>query len=363
MSSCGGLSGTSENQTNVPADLADLQNEEAADSAPPSNLESDPTPIPTPDPVVPIPSPDETANVVAPDPNDMGALLLGENVTIMRSATCLTEPVELDVALFDNARSDYGFWEAWNNANVDSSVSAELKTQYSADPYLGNKDVALQMRAYCDNQSTFKINLLRKFGNWQSQHFNGLVFTDGALRASQLSHVLMDIAVDNQLSVLPSEDQVSAVFADTFQTITGQAFVPTDIDNGNYTFRLELADRDAPAEERVLKSSIFIQLDPAEYAEARFARIIVPISQMNWFYEQNYQSTPVTLQELLALNATLSKAIITAETSENALVRGLLDQAVDDPDFSVDANFDALNLPEIFKDQHLELIRIGFIYQ
>ncbi|MEJ2669948.1 MAG: hypothetical protein P8077_06755, partial [Gammaproteobacteria bacterium] len=82
LSSCGGLSGTSENQTNVPADLADLQNEEAADSAPPSNLESDPTPIPSPDPVVPIPSPDETANVVAPDPNDMGALLLGENVTM-----------------------------------------------------------------------------------------------------------------------------------------------------------------------------------------------------------------------------------------------------------------------------------------
>lgn len=276
-------------------------------------------------------------------------------------------------SLLGQARSDYvlldqgiNHFRGWSHVDTDTAEFSKLhgRTEdyaVTAQNYVPN--------SHCEKTSSFNVRLVAKLSDWQRQHANGMEASidHGALRFGELKHLVLELGVVTDQTHILSTEQLGQIYADFLNS--EQAL---ELDRGQINLQITLFERGAEDQStRSLNASAIVSLQeilPLDMAKAnpesdaefesdtksseqgrstsdvRWVRVMVPINDFDFFYEQNYAKKEAKVADVADNH--VAGIRITTETENGKQLRNLLGEKWSEA------------VPENFKEVGLQFSRV-----
>jgi len=230
--------------------------------------------------------------------------------------------------------------DGWNHIDTKTAEFSSLAQQNSA--YKISQEQYSANDPDCDGVATQKAVLVAKLSDWTHQHANGL---EAKITGQELSYAdIANLVLDLKLSTANTKIMGPKGLQQRYQTWLQPAQLDK-LDNGKATLLVTLFAKGAlDQHSRSLSAEYFIELDPLRMAD-RWLRLIIPISDFEFYYEQEYA------RETVAAGAEITELIegfrLTAESHQGVQIRNLMKDGWNS------------QIPETFKEIGLEIRRIA----
>ncbi len=275
-----------------------------------------------------------------------------ESIAVTQIPTC--SAAMLEPTVFDAVNSVIGRNQisGWNHIDTSEPEFDGLKLSEAAyritPEHFSTSD-------HCSSFKTYKTTLAVKLSDWTRQHANGIEvsvdsasgLTGAALSGHMFSDVeaiIMDFKLDATRTQLFTSQQLSELYGAWLSEEQLLALDRGAINLGITLFAEGALDQAT----RSLSAVRIIELDASRMSEGWF-RLRVPLSELNYFYEQQYSREPA--DQITAASQKIVGLRLTAETSQGKQLRNLLGDAW------------RPQIPEAYKEIGLELSRLALVAQ
>lgn len=216
----------------------------------------------------------------------------------------------------------------WNHTQTFSEEFIGLKL--SPENYQTEEQALNQAK-------NFSTTLVKKLGDWQHQHGNGIIADISAaqLRFSQLSGIRVLLKIDRLKSTIPDAKQL----IETYQAQVNPAQLAT-LDDAHVYLSVALFGPTNQIDKSTFNADYLLKLDANNQLDQWLA-IYIPLTTLSPFMEQNYEQKSISLSQ--AKQQLVSGLRITAETASTKVIRNLLLDKFDK------------NTPKLFKEIALEI--------
>lgn len=220
----------------------------------------------------------------------------------------------------------------WNHAT--NGVTTEWKNLKLAGTSY-NFSTSAKVNSSCNGVDTIDMILVKKIADWDHQHSNGFErdIVSFAYKFGDIESLILDIKVNSTNTSIPSVESLKTTYASYVS-----AAKIDELDQGKVNVDITLHDG------ANLFGKIIVQLDQATLAD-QWVRVTVPMSDVYFYQEINYNRTAKTLADLS--NVVIQRMIVVGETKKGAVLRG-------------DISSWSASVPETFKEADLSFKKIEF---
>lgn len=165
----------------------------------------------------------------------------------------------------------------------------------------------------------FHTVLIKKLGDWDQQHVNGLEprFDAAAPALGDVRAIVLELKLDAARSRLPSVEELAKRY--------GALLTPAqlaELDNGRAHLGVSVFEAGFNAHDgSALHGTVFVEFDPARHFD-RWLRVTIPVEALEFYFEKNYAHTPAERTAHLARR--LVGLRINPETRTSLVARNFL---------------------------------------
>jgi mono/diheme cytochrome c family protein len=231
--------------------------------------------------------------------------------------------------------------------NLDGYTNITAGNAVFADLSLGSNNPLYQVPgvsatdATCNNISTQTMVLVKKYGDWNVQHANGIEISlaNQNQTFADIDNIVIEFKVNSD-SVILSKAELMLKYG---TLITDAQY--DELDQGKAVFAVSIL---GPNTGTNVQAERYIEIDQAVLAD-QWVRVTIPFAQMDLFTDQVWIKAPTTIAEQASTVADRIQinpdvlGIKTIPTTYGDVIRNLLGG----PD---DAAYAAMNIPESFKE-------------
>lgn len=151
----------------------------------------------------------------------------------------------------------------------------------------------------CGSAETMRAVLVKKYGNWDHQHANGLEpsLTMQNKTFSDVDSIVLEFKINSDNTVLPSAEYLTAQYDQLTATEIGQ------LDSGKVNLAISIigprTEMDHAEGDIVGQAERYIEIDPVNFDQ--WLRVTIPFESMNFYSMDDYVKT---LSDLSALAST-----------------------------------------------------------
>ena len=179
--------------------------------------------------------------------------------------------------------------QGWNHASVQPTYAALKKapSEYAVD------HSGWQLTQECGREKVFSAVLVKKLGNWEGNHTNGIeaLFERAPVTLGDIEAIVLELKLDRARSSLPKR----AAFHEHFAFAASKAQLNT-LDQQDFNFGITLFEagfRDQGV--ATVNAQTRIALAPDKHGD-QWLRVTIPIAQMHTYLEQHYAPTDIALE-------------------------------------------------------------------
>ena len=199
----------------------------------------------------------------------------------------------------------------------------------------------------CNDMSTQKVVLVKKYANWAQQHSNGIEVSiaDQNKTFSDVDKIVFEFKLHSSDSVILSEGELMAIYGDT---LTDAQY--GELDQGKAVFAVSIL---APSTGSKVQTERYIEIDQTALAD-QWIRVTIPFEEMDMFTGEVWEKGATTLAaqaSTVADRIQINPEVLgskTASTTYGDVIRNLLGGPND-------TDWDALNVPESFKELSISI--------
>ncbi|HEY7773286.1 MAG TPA: hypothetical protein VIC26_08885 [Marinagarivorans sp.] len=180
--------------------------------------------------------------------------------------------------------------QGWNQASAHQTYAAlkRAPSDYAVD------NSGWRLIQECGQEKVFSALLVKKLGNWQGNHVNGIepLFERAPIALGDIDAVILELKLDRAQSSLPKRAAFHAHFA--FAASPEQL---NSVDQQDFNFGITLFDagfRDQAV--ATVNAQTRIALEPDIYGD-QWLRVTIPVDQMATYLEQHYAPTDIALKD------------------------------------------------------------------
>ena len=266
-----------------------------------------------------------------------------ESMDLKPLADCQTSEIPNNhIAFFG---SDIDLLEGFNHT-ANSSVFNGLSQNRRSAVYDPMK-IDGQPDASCGDSKTWSGVLVKKYGNWDQQHSNGIINSVDNTVFGDIDAVILDIKVNTDTSHLLSTEELAEQYQDFINLDIART-----IDKGNPAFSFTLREGDGADD---LKLERFFEI-PFAFMD-HWIRITIPLDEMIAYTGQPWEKNPVSLNNVL--NIKLGELLLLPETKGNNFAHfGDVMRNFNTPSWSSNPK-----PSEYFKEHSVSIRNIALIYK
>lgn len=234
--------------------------------------------------------------------------------------------------LFGEGVNLLGGWD-----HVESYSNEFIGLNFATEAYRVNKQSIPN-----NQQDYFTTTLVKKFGDWNHQHGNGITGQFSELAFSEIAGVELVLRVESTKSIFPDPEKV----ASTYGHLVSKEQLET-LDDGNVYLSLALiAPRTSEVETQKFHAEYLLMLDTKTHID-QWLRIFIPVSDLVLYNEVNYKQTPVSSKK--AKTMVISDFRLMAETRSTQVIRNLIPDTFSD------------EVPKLFKEIGMDIKYISVV--
>ena len=274
----------------------------------------------------------ETA--VSPEPTATPQPDYGYTIEILDACPTPTDATN-KLILFDNDTNRLSGW-----SHIADGISEFEGLNLPATTYKINASVN-QPDSTCGGNNTAQVVLVKKIGDWDRQHANGIEpqFAQEKITYGQVEQIVIDLKLTSEQSTIPTQAEIAEVFADY---LTEEQV--KDLDNGKANLSVTLFEKGFNVQSSPsFTGSIIFEIDPELYGD-KWIRITIPAENLAYYTEQNYERTAVSFNDYA--NNELLGLRINPETASGKTVRHYFPETFDS------------TVPKLFKEMALSIARV-----
>ncbi len=221
---------------------------------------------------------------------------------------CSLEMQKDQKVVFSSTASDFSSW---------NHITDSLQIEYGLAR--GNFDVdSSKWSKSCNGErSSFGVNLVKKIGDWNQQHLNGMeiFYGDSLMRYSSISSIQLFLKIDRKETFLPKIDEVAQIF---------DGIVTTDeigvIETSKFNLGITLFESGGTVSEKGDFNAFYIlEIDPTHFD--KWIEVNIPLNDFKYYLEKNYNETYVKPSEFPS--AEIKGIRLCAETHTGQVIRNL----------------------------------------
>ncbi|MCR9253191.1 MAG: hypothetical protein NXI20_22450 [bacterium] len=166
-------------------------------------------------------------------------------------------------------------------------------------------------------RSSFEVNLVKKIGDWNQQHLNGMemFYGDSLIKYSSISSIQLFLKIDGEETVLPKMDEVAQIF---------DGIVTADqigaIETSKFNLGITLFESGGTVSDKGDFNAFHIlEIDPVHFD--KWIEVNIPLGDFKYYLEKNYNETFVKPGEFPS--AKIKGIRLCAETHTGQVIRNL----------------------------------------
>lgn len=198
----------------------------------------------------------------------------------------------------------------WNHSNNENKNLPEWATLKVSNHATYDFVTSAKMNDSCNGVDTLNMVLVKKIADWEFQHSNGFernILAHG-YKFGDIEKLVIDIKVNSANTRIPSVANLKT----TYISYVSAAAIDA-LDQGKVNVDITLHDG------ANLFGKINVQLDQETLAD-QWVRVTVPMNDVYFYHEINYNRTPKTLAELS--NVVIQRMVVVGETRNGTVLRG-----------------------------------------
>jgi hypothetical protein len=202
-------------------------------------------------------------------------------------------------------------FSGWNHA-TNGSTTEWVNLKYTGATY--NYSSTAKVNDSCNGADTLNMILVKKIADWDRQHANGFernILASG-YKFGDIENLVIDVKINSAKTFIPDV----ATLKTTYASYISSGSVIDTFEEGKVNIGITLQDNSLTSTS--LNAAINIQLDQITLLD-KWVRVTIPIKDMKFYSETNYNPTPKTLADLS--NIVIKRALFVAETKTNEVLR------------------------------------------
>lgn len=212
-------------------------------------------------------------------------------------ATCTegAAPGADTTTVFEDQGEVQGSLTGWSHVAANAAGEFNGLALETTDPLYAVPGV-VAADATCGGASTVRNVLVKKFGNWDHQHANGIEpsLTSQNKTFSDVNSIVLEFKINSQNTVLPSQTYLAAQYdqltpAQIAQLDSGKVNLAVSVISPRSATDHSQGDTTGQAER-------YIEIDPVNFD--RWLRVEIPFEDMNFYTVDNYAKTLSDLSTL-----------------------------------------------------------------
>ncbi len=218
---------------------------------------------------------------------------------------CYEKPPETNFILFDQFTNHFTTWNHITDSGKNNSL-LNNSFDFSDDQW--------QKSCQQHDHQSFHMTLVKKIGDWDQQHLNGMeiFYGEELLRFSEIKSFEMTLKIDSKKTYIPNLAQIREAF--------NQSLTEAEIYNfEKFNFNLGITLFEPGGNEQTFNVFYNLEIAPDEFDQ--WLNVTIPINEFNCYLERNYQETYVTLSDYQ--NRLFKGIRLCAETHSTKVVRNL----------------------------------------
>ena len=247
----------------------------------------------------------------------MGGLLLApyaaaSELDVKVFKNCPAETSEAASLVLQNSRVN--LLQGWSHA--ESVAPEQFKMQKTKADYLIDAS-RWQSQSDCRDDKTYQTLLVKKVGDWSQNHINGIepMLDRAGMAFSSISAIKLTLRIDSRKTALPTSEQIQQTFS-----FASDAAALEALDQGNVTLGLTLfGEHFSDQGVKTPNANFLLTIKPEQFND--WLTITLPVTNMNFYWEQNYSPTAASQSELA--NEKIMGFRITPETDSGRVARSL----------------------------------------
>lgn len=182
-----------------------------------------------------------------------------------------------------------------------------------------------QSQSDCRDEKTYQVVLVKKIGDWSQNHVNGIepIIADKNLSFSKINAIKVTLRVNSAHTVLPSVENIQQAFAFAAKPRDLQALDQANVTLGLTLFGEHFADQAI----KTANANFLLTIAPAQFND--WLTVVIPVSKMQFFWEQNY--APDFVEPPAFSKESIAGLRITPETDSGKVARSLNPDAWQEP--------------------------------
>ena len=263
-------------------------------------------------------------------PISMGQIPMAKQVTIRKYQTA---PVMLNALVLFSKETNV--LDGWNHVESYPDEFDGLKFRPELYRIESKPDQNIEEYQY-------KTTLIKKFGDWNHQHANGITAQFSELAFSKVAGIEIVLRINNETSNLPSLNTLSKAY----NNLVSDELLEK-LDDGNVHLSLTLSSQDTNNTDLPKFNAEYLLSFDAKKHVDNWYHVFIPVSALNAYNEINYKQTPLSENESKSMM--ISGFRLMAETHSTKVIRNFIPELFDE------------SVPKLFKEIGLEVKYIGVV--
>lgn len=209
-------------------------------------------------------------------------------VETIENCGIVAEPSANSLVLFDN---NHNLLAGWSHILPGRRPFANAKQDYAAYQIASENVLA---DPSCNDKQTFPVILVKKYGDWDQQHANGIEtkFLHENISFGEISEVVLDLKVINEKTSILNAEELKTIYGDYLSDNE-----ISSLDGGNVNLEITLFEQGFDNQNiPSFTASLIVEIDQNKYAD-QWIRLTIPADNFEYFQEQNWEQTPVALAD------------------------------------------------------------------
>jgi hypothetical protein len=226
-------------------------------------------------------------------------------------------------------------FSGWNHSNNENKGRPEWANLKVSNHATYDFATSAKVNESCNGVDTINMVLVKKIADWDFQHSNGFernILPQG-YKFGDIENLVFDVKINSAKTSITNVNSVKTTYANYVNGATVDA-----LEDGKVNIGITLGDSTN------LNGAIIFQLDQTALSD-QWVRITIPMGQLSFYQEINYNRTTKTLADLS--NVVIKRMLVVGETKSGAVLRGNI-------------NPWSTSVPETFKEMDLSFKKIEF---